>query len=57
MGILQQEAKEALVREGDRLLSHMRREIRTTTNGGAPGKPEWRVEIAKPWTCGHCYDR
>ena len=47
MGILQQDATEALALEGDRLLSHMRREVRVTTHGGAPGKPEWRAEIAK----------
>lgn len=47
MGILQQDAKEALALEGERLLGHMRREVRMTTHGGAPGTPEWRAEIAQ----------
>ena len=47
MGILRQDAKDALALEGDRLLSHMRREVRMTTHGGAPGKPDWRAEITQ----------
>ena len=37
---------DALKLEGDRLLIHMRREVAKTTHGGAPGKPDWRREIA-----------
>lgn len=46
MAELRETAQEALALEGERLLNHMRREARTTTNGGAPGKPQWRAEIA-----------
>lgn len=46
MGILRRKARDALEQEGEKLLQHMRREARTTTHGGAPGKPEWRAEIA-----------
>lgn len=45
MADLKAEAQEALELEGERLLSHVRREVRRTTHGGAPGKPEWRKEI------------
>lgn len=47
MAVLRDEAKEALELEGQRLLAHMRREVMNTTHGGAPGKPEWRQEIAR----------
>lgn len=46
MSALREEAKDALELEGQRLLSHMRREVMNTTHGGAPGKPDWRKEIA-----------
>ncbi len=46
MSDLKTEARDALELEGERLLSHMRREVGRTTHGGAPGKPEWRKEIA-----------
>lgn len=46
MADLRREAQEALELEGERLLSHMRREVGRTTHGDAPGKPEWRKEIA-----------
>ena len=45
--ILQNDAKDALELEGERLLNHMRREVRAMTHGGAPGKPAWRDEIAR----------
>ena len=47
MAALQDEAKDALEMEGQRLLAHMRREVMNTTHGGAPGKPDWRKEIAR----------
>ena len=47
MAALREEAKDALEREGQRLLSHMQREVINTTHGGAPGKPDWRKEIAR----------
>lgn len=46
MASLRREAQDALELEGQKLVNHMRREIRNTTHGGAPGKPEWRKEIA-----------
>ena len=33
--------------EGEALLAVMRAEAGRTTNGGAPGKPKWRREIAR----------
>ena len=47
MAALREEAKDALEREGQRLLSHMQREVIYTTHGGAPGKPDWRKETAR----------
>ena len=47
MAALREEAKDALERGGQRLLSHMQREVINTTHGGAPGKPDWRKEIAR----------
>lgn len=47
MAALQEEAKDALELEGQRLLAHMRREVMHTTHGGAPGKPDWRKDIAR----------
>lgn len=47
MAALQNEAKDALELEGQRLLAHMRREVMNTTHGGAPGKPEWRRKIVQ----------
>lgn len=47
MAALRAEAKDALELEGQRLLSHMKREVMNTTHGGAPGKPDWRKEIAR----------
>lgn len=47
MAALRDEAKDALELEGQRLLAHMRREVMNTTHGGAPGKPEWRKDIAR----------
>ena len=46
MAILQKEAKDALTLEGERLLTHMRREIHRTVGGNGPGKPAWRDDIA-----------
>ena len=45
MNDLKAEAREALEMEGEKLLGHMRREVRHTSHGDAPGKPEWRKEI------------
>lgn len=47
MAALREEAKDALEQEGQRLLSHMQREVINTTHGGTPGKPDWRKEIAR----------
>ena len=47
MAALREEAKDALEQEGQRLLSHMQREVINATHGGAPGKPDWRKEIAR----------
>ena len=47
MTALREEAKDALELEGQRLMAHMRREVMNTTHGGAPGKPDWRKEIAR----------
>ena len=47
MAELRNEAKQALTEEGERLIQHMRREVGRTTHGGAPGKPDWRSEIAE----------
>lgn len=46
LAALRNEAKDALELEGQRLLAHMQREALNTTHGGAPGKPDWRKEIA-----------
>lgn len=47
MAILQKEARDALTLEGERLLTHMRREIHRTVGGDGPGKPAWRKHIAE----------
>lgn len=47
MAALRAEAKDALELEGQRLLSHMQREVMNTTHGSAPGKPDWRKEVAQ----------
>lgn len=47
MAALREEAKDALEREGQRLLSHMQHEVINTTHGGASGKPDWRKEIVR----------
>lgn len=47
MAALRAEAKDALELEGQRLLSHIQREVMNTTHGDAPGKPDWRKEIAR----------
>ena len=44
--ILRDEAQNALELEGRKLLNHMRQEIQRTVDGGGPGKPGWRNEIA-----------
>ena len=46
MSILTAEARNALELEGRKLLEYMRQEVHRTTHGGAPGKPDWRNEIA-----------
>ncbi len=46
MAALTETAKQGLLMEGEALLAIMRAEAGRTTNGGAPGKPEWRREIA-----------
>ena len=48
--ILQSDAKDALELEGEKLIRHMKRELKHTTHGGAPGKPAWRDEISKNLT-------
>ena len=47
MAALREAAKDALELEGQKLLAHMQREVMNTTHGGAPGKPDWRKEIAR----------
>lgn len=47
MAALTETAKQGLFMEGEALLAVMRAEAGRTTNGGAPGKPEWRREIAR----------
>lgn len=47
MAALTETAKQGLLMEGEALLAVMRAEAGRTTNGGAPGKPEWRREIAR----------
>lgn len=37
----------AMQSEGEALMDVMRQEVHMTTDGGAPGKPEWRDHIAK----------
>lgn len=46
LAILRDEAQNALELEGRKLLNHMRQEIQRTVNGGGPGKPSWRNELA-----------
>lgn len=46
MNALSQRAERALKAEGDKLIAIMEHEVQLTTNGGAPGKPAWREEIA-----------
>ena len=47
MAALTETAKQGLLMEGEALLAVMRAEAGRTTNGGAPGKPKWRREIAR----------
>lgn len=46
MAILLDEAQNALELEGRKLLNHMRQEVQRTVDGGGPGKPAWRSELA-----------
>lgn len=46
MGVFLEEAQNALELEGRKLLQHMRHEVQRTINGGGPGKPNWRKELA-----------
>lgn len=51
MNILRDEAQNALELEGRKLLQYMRQEVQCTINGGSPGKPDWRKEIAANLDC------
>lgn len=46
MAVLRDEAQNALELEGRKLLIHMKQEVQRTMDGGGPGKPNWRKEIA-----------
>lgn len=42
LGILEKLAEAGLQLEGKKLMEIMKREVQSTTHGGAPGKPSWR---------------
>ena len=42
MAILTSVAETGLLIEGEKLMAIMKREVQSTTHGGAPGKPSWR---------------
>lgn len=47
MNDLKAAAMDAMQAEGEILMDAMRQEVHMTTDGGAPGKPEWRDHIAQ----------